>query len=606
MKAPSKKVQPSTRSRLNEVLLDLTSRLGRAVTSREVNAAYEARFGTRRHVTTTLHVMVERGEAVKLGGQSRYTLYSHRDLPVVAERDRTEAAILEILDRAACETGAALSTGEVRAALAERGIKLSSERVMIVLRRLAGPWQYRAGVPTPAWSKPQIRRHVQVLPGGRHQQFWSPLDSDAAVPRRLTDPDQLRLAVRIVEERLGRPVAVTDLRLWARAELATRGGSNDDRSQAAQAVCREGPGRRLITIAAYDGDRRQPGDRLTVVRSRFTCAGRWPPRFTVMDQTDEASAACLVEDLARLLAPAEELASIERIRETADEIGSRPLRTLADMRERTLAHAFDRFTPPGVDRPVWWRRASGRAVGAWRAQAAWRYGRIPSAASDSATVVQHLEAVGEFAAGFSEAVGDSEAMTILDVPGTPGDMFQDLAAEMYALAGSEIPREWRAILQKARRVMPADGESARAFPVRVHPIDRPDAILAIARACYLPRFTALVEIGAEVLGFVIRDPVPLLDALQKLTPANHYERQTILVALGLLGSVPTIEIACPDPADSEITAAYAAAVALGVDDQDERVRLATEVDLRARGNAAEVSGLAVERLEAGSRLAVLD
>lgn len=82
-------------------------------------------------------------------------------------------------------------------------------------------------------------------------------------------------------------------------------------------------------------------------------------------------------------------------------------------------------------------------------------------------------------------------------------------------------------------------------------------------------------------------------------------RQGLVVALGLLGSPPPLDIAWVNPQDPGEAAAYYAAVALGVDDESERVRLAQEADRRARGAAMEVSERAALEMESGVRLGVV-
>jgi hypothetical protein len=60
-----------------------------------------------------------------------------------------------------------------------------------------------------------------------------------------------------------------------------------------------------------------------------------------------------------------------------------------------------------------------------------------------------------------------------------------------------------------------------------------------------------------------------------------------------------------NPDDPDEAAAYYASLALGVDDEGERVRRAREADCRAFGAAMELSERAALELEGGMRLAVI-
>lgn len=86
------------------------------------------------------------------------------------------------------------------------------------------------------------------------------------------------------------------------------------------------------------------------------------------------------------------------------------------------------------------------------------------------------------------------------------------------------------------------------------------------------------------------------------TAVQPLDRQALVIALGLLGAPAPMELAWPDPADTEDAAAYLAFVALGVDDEGERIRLATAADMRARGPAREVTEMDLGRIECGERL----
>lgn len=118
--------------------------------------------------------------------------------------------------------------------------------------------------------------------------------------------------------------------------------------------------------------------------------------------------------------------------------------------------------------------------------------------------------------------------------------------------------------------------------------------------CALLNLGALVASAHLLLGNVLRDTDLLLRWLT--SAVQPIERQALVVALGLLRRPVPMELAWPDPSDAEDAAAYLRSVALGVDDEGERIDLASVADMRAQGLARDISEKALVRIEFGERL----
>jgi hypothetical protein len=342
------------------------------------------------------------------------------------------------------------------------------------------------------------------------------------------------------------------------------------------------------------------------VRTPLSSRGAYAPRFATGALTTVQEAACLVEDLAVLLRPQAELHGIEDLRAEAQEIGSRVLLQIADARERALAESVARAVPPSLrSRDVLAQAcalaASGREVVAtWAQEVAPNRPGYPAGDGE----LQGLARVADMWQGDGAAPED-----IVTIDLTTGVAMQDfgaLAGEALSVSERGV-QYWSTVVREARRVRgPVTGGNSWDEPSDAQSLlDRPDAIVEILRSCHLPMISALADTAIAVLGHVVRDRDLLLRGLESLGAGETMTRQALVVALGLLGSPPPVEIAWVNPYDPDEASAYYASLALGVDDEVERVHLAREADRRAFGAAMELSERAALELESGARLSVV-
>jgi DNA mismatch endonuclease (patch repair protein) len=118
---------------------------------------------------------------------------------------------------------------------------------------------------------------------------------------------------------------------------------------------------------------------------------------------------------------------------------------------------------------------------------------------------------------------------------------------------------------------------------------------------------ALLAAGKAALGLVVRDAPLLGELLAGLSPRDAMARRALLVALGLLGVTPDLDLAKLDRADPADAAAAALAIVLAGPDKDSEVaeRLRA-LDLAAQGGARGVTEAARRRANGQRWLAILD
>lgn len=347
--------------------------------------------------------------------------------------------------------------------------------------------------------------------------------------------------------------------------------------------------------------------RVRVVRTPYSSRGAYPARFCASAPTEVASLACLLTDLAALLRPASELRAIKRLRAEAEEIGSALLLQIAEARVAALRDAFAHNVcveddTCGSDLV----EAVGVAQSALATASAW--GEVAGARRDAG------ETAAAEIAGFLElrpsAIHGGEGPTeILTVDRSAGIRLADLdplAREAIDLADRQI-RHWSPLVSDARRLRGPirGGISCEDLSETESVLDRVDAIVGIVRSSYLPTLSALLGQAEDLLGHVVRDPDLVRRWLELASPGDANARHALVAALGLLGAPAPIAVAWPDPADPEQALAYFVSIALGVDDLEERVRLAEEGDRWAAGRAVEVVEGTVGRVEMGCRLSVV-
>lgn len=179
---------------------------------------------------------------------------------------------------------------------------------------------------------------------------------------------------------------------------------------------------------------------------------------------------------------------------------------------------------------------------------------------------------------------------------------------MNDLVGTE-GLHWRSLFSAVRRTRGpvAGGAATDDLDDTRSWLDRVEALIHSVRLSGMPRLGALVNDGELVLGGSLRDSRLLTEWLRSGEARSPEDREAVIVALALLGALPPIEDVWPDTSDPRRTAVLIAAVALAVDNPEERsVRLA-QLDALADGPAARrLTDEALLRSATRSRLSVLD
>lgn len=620
----------SVPSRLELVLLEETRRLGRAVAVAELYEPYASRFGPAQPnvLTNALSALCQRKRVLKVGGRIKQSRYAHVEHPVpFGESDDPAPRLLEAVKEGVEQLGHALSTGEVAERVRARGVTtLNIDQILNLLITLAHDADQKARRAHETWAGPSLRRIEEKKPSGKPALFWAPIGTSYMPPARPhARTDALRIAVQMSANALGRPVTRREVEWWLGAVT-----SANDSDVAAAAVSGGAPGR-AAAHALRDADLRALMNRVrfndverasvsTVVRTVETpLSGRGAcrPRFAVGDVAPAAHAACLLEDLAYLLTPADELDGIATLERLAADVRSPTLARLAGIRRVLLANAVASHVPATTSAADWvgagarasrdaaatlaqWIDATTGARAEARLRAHMRLTTLDSQLSAFERGVTSYTGVGRGAPSTS-------ARSILMEPGVPLVSLEGLVGEANALTQRQ-PQFWTAVLNGARRVRTPRStvraartpEDARTF------LDRPDALLLLARECHLPLLNALLASARLALGEVLRDAPMLTQLTTELAAHEHDARRALCMALALLGSVPEVETVWPEPSSAESAVLYVAAVCLAVDEAQERIRLLTAADRRARGGARRVTDQALMRAEAGDRLCVID
>jgi hypothetical protein len=607
----SNPVTLSIRKRVALVLLDEARRLGRGLGLDDLVCAYEARFGPvpRTVLSNALSRSVQLGEVLKVGGRIQHLRYAHVEHPVPYGPTADPAeAIVEIVSTHGLREGAAMTTAAVHQALLDRGLdSLSCDQVRTKLKTLAHGSRRKAARAHGEWREPRIRCIERTSTGGRRALFWAPISGDFEAPVVVDRLDGVRNAVAATERLLGRPVSKKEVQLWAEAVEAGLSASEAER-QAVAAVLAPRFRAALDSVAFRDaGSPSRPGA-VQAVRTRFTSRGAYPCRYSAGEPSPHALAACVLEDLGVLLRPDRELESIEELARRGsggllDEIRGTRLSLLAG----TVASACP---TDGIEDWV----IGGTALITASAQAVLGWvQRVQVRPSDRHTDLDRLQASLEHAEAFASiatAIAQTPVPTARTIASFRGEelvAFEPLAIEANEINGRS-PRHWENQLSGARRTIgpTAGGISTLDRGRMLTWIDRPDAVVQLVRHCHLPHLGALVEEAEAVLGHVLRDVDVLETWLRKVPLGERGLRNGLVVALGLMGRVPPVGLAWPDPGQPDDAAAYCAVVALATNDESACCALADGADMRAIGAAAEIVADALARVESRCRLGVID
>jgi len=625
-------MQPdSIPSRAARVLLAETRRLGRGITMVELWTAYVACHGDikRSDLATALGALRERELAYKVGGRIKRTRYAHADYRVpFGEDDDVAPHIVAVVGDGTRQLDHALSTAEVHARLTARGVTVASvDQLLCRLNSLAHTSAQKTKRAHGSWGGAQLRRIEVETHGGRRSLYWALDGSTVEAPGHPTaTTDLLREAVPLAVTALGRPVSRREFLWWTHAMRTSDGvaalaglPAGDLMAGRRSAAALAGvPLRPLFNnVSGQDRARTWADACLQAVTTPFTSRGVCRTRYVVGAPTALDTAVCLAEDLAVVLRPADELASLERLLELAADAHSSALHSLAEGRRHLLDAVLRRYVPAGEAPDAWYAAAVERAreartvVDAWMRAAAGAQPLQASEAERRFDSVEQVDGLRRAAERLTAAAGgDRAGADWLALPDTAGERlsdFEQLVAEANALERRTV-RHWASLLAPARRVRaPISTVLRSANPDDAHAfVDRVDALVALVTSCRVPTMRAVLRDAELVLGTVLRDPDVLTAALRALTPYDHTARPALVAALGLLGRVPALDVACPEPTNVDDTRAYLAAVGLAVSDAPERERLVDAADRRARGAARTVTDTALMRAEDGARLALVD
>lgn len=598
----------SIASRVERIVKEQSVARSEGVTAREVLDVYWVAFGpvAMNVVSNALSVLVHKGKLLKCGGRLLTTCYAHSDSPQPAKPDPVAEAAVRIVRREARKHGSALRTSDVAEFLGAEGVAFGSvDNLRTVLTSLAYISPTKRARSHSAWAEPLIVKVEHRTTGNRVRAYWSFPGGPNTPPAVSDNYDAARLAVTAAEAALGRPPSKRELVAWATA--ASGGGGGD--LKVADTVLTSGFAARLSGCAARDATR--PDEHLLrYVRTHLTSRGAYPVRYTLGAVTGEKLDACVVEDLSRQLTPADELEAIRDLRVFATEVDEPSLLHLVAVREALLHRESLRCFGEDAGALQRLRAAVRTCEQASTVLLEWAdyVGGFPHERQDARdAVMANAEQTAALlrAAELTPSAAVPSAASIASYPGVPVAVLQELAEEALALNQRET-NHWEQLLAPARRVRgaKAGGVSASVPEDMRAALDRPDAMTLLVGVCALPRTSALLTAAEHLMGRVLRDSDLLLQLLLSHPVAEV--RDALTVALGMLGRVPPLEAACPDPASYDSACAYSTAVALGVDDFDERIGLAEAADNRARGSAARVTEAALVQFESGARLGALE
>jgi hypothetical protein len=604
-----KRYAPGERMReIGDALLEATRRHGRAVRVPEVREVYYELGGTLDPSTipTVLCTLERSGIAVRVGGRHRGTQWRHSCLEVPADREDIALAIVDAVQALSDMHMRPVTSGEVQAALAAIGIQLTVDQTRTKLESLAHTSERKQRRSAAEWSAAKVARISETTSAGKPRVLWAPLGSRREAAPFANSRDALRYAISAAEHAAGRPLSKRELTLWL--EYALKAGAGANAQQAAEILLRPTRVRRGIqNTLVIDARLAKAQVKVHAIRTPLTCRGTYPQRYAAGAPDDVAALTCLVEDVAMLLRPADEIASIERLRQTAEEDGSDLLLHVADFRSRCLAESAAGLLEPHPDvlvaQAVELSITSHRVISHWDRFA---HGRLARYHRESDVVTAQAAAFMDLLPLHATRESGS-VLTIDRTSGVPVATFTDLVNEALALNNRTLMNP-AVILKRARRVRgpTAGGLSARVDTQTRSFLDRPDAIMTLVQACYLPRMAALVDSAITVLGGVVRDASVLKTWSNHAEIGDNFTRSAIAIAAALMGECPECDAVWPDKHDAEQASAYFAAIAIAVDDLEDRIALAADADALACASACMVSDRALARIEAGARLSVVE
>lgn len=540
----------------------LCEELGRGAEIAELRRAYEARTGQKapRSFTSEIHSLARRGVLERTGGRAGHTLYAPVGSGLAGRESNQDDALLVLraLESAYERTGRAVSTAEVSAELRRLGLRLSSNHVNAVKKRLETlSLQRTRGAPT--MRRPQVIRINAESTTGQPSAHWIPADvigQVAVAPR--SRADALRRAVFCASLELFRPVSRRELRWW----LSTPAAEQTLRGLIASRNFSGDLGRLARHDAAYEWN----VGRVHTVRTEFTCHGGGDPRYLLGPPAPIDVALCRIEDALLLLRPADELHAIQVVRRRAQNTRSDVLAVLAEIREDLLVSLVHSLLEDFPDRRHLIHRAwlvSG-GLRRWIEQAErlthnQRDGRLRALGNRDYQLSALAKLADKPRPGLKPRclrIGQAAAVDYTEIR-----PLVECAADRIGVSR----RSAHVLIQATRRVplrKPRQNRFGRANEQPLARLDRVDVLSGLWDLFTVPRAHSLL-LGAQLaLGYVLRDAQLLESLLRQLPGHASYERRTLVVALGLLGEVPSYAEAGLDPSAADDAAAWALAAIL--------------------------------------------
>lgn len=514
-------------------------RVRRGVTAKEARAAYAAAEAVPSSFNAEFFSLVRRGILVATGGRASQTLYAPADATIVADEASAPAddatAVHQALIAATRRWRRWVTTREVTAELRVLGLKLEATQpnaVRTLLSTLARP--RRRG--HASWTAPRVLREAVPSATGAPTLRWCPAGADVPLPHDVpaSESDAVRRLVATVEAELPGPASRQDLRWWLEAHPT---------HPIATVLDPKALGRVLdFTTQADTRAALHTAGRIRSLHGALRCHGGAPTRF--MTSADpEWQAVAELEDALLGLRPDQEVEQIAMLRRRAERHASADLRAFADARLQALTDALR--THCGSDPCSRWGTLTQRIatrerwLEAARISSDARAARaLPLRMLKSALAELERMLLGSRPDGAPQAappvVGLSATVSLTEL-----EPFTVAAAGELGLAA----RGRHALLRAARRfpnpdANPQDRWQADTPFTHLNVVDRVDALASLCGAVQVPRMNALVRSAHELLGNIVRDPVPLLRIAERASGTDEVIWRAAVVALGLVGTRP--------------------------------------------------------------------
>lgn len=607
----------SIRSRVLAVLGPAVAASGRGLTVSEVVTLLEKDRGrptSPRTIASALSALHSNDMVIKTGGRLKKTRWALAGFEgESAETPDPARKLVQVVADLTVRLGRAVATAEVAAAWkAVDGPPLDREQIRMMLINLANDTPTKRANACPEWKTPRVVRFSGRTVTGQPRTFWAPSGSSVKPPRFWSPVDAALEVIVQAESSLGRPVSLPEATSWLRA--AEGGEFGPDGLEVVRALDGYGFKASVRSLARrYRMGRQGRADLvLREIPPWMIAKNSYYSRFTVLEPDPAQESAARLEDGIVLLRPAQEFEGVQRLRDEGALLGCPIRERIADVRLAVLIRELRRFAPGSPEEVT---AACRACVGAREALAHW------VSYADMKPWVKRLEvermedevkafkAAEELLLHREGAAAPVDGIkSIAEVIGAPRTHLDPLIEEAARLVGSPSNNHHARILG-ARRVrvrpdgVPSPKGSGKYF--RDVGIDRPDAVSLIARQAPLPGLAAWVASGSELLGLGLRDPEWISSVLKELPSPAHDLRPGLVAALGLMGVVPPIELACPLRYDSEAMSSYLWALALGEDCEARRTELAEKADLYADGSTRDLTEAALGHFEQGHRLQVL-